>query len=374
MKSERGAFSLGSGRETGAAPTKREAQVLSLAAEGLTDKQIGQTLGISRDTVATYWRRLFAKLEASSRTEAIAKLSATALRSQDSQVKAAERNGALLKCLSDPYLFTMNSAEEGIDALTRLLQNLVTLTGGRSGYVAEFADCGEFSHRKIQSWAIAADGSPSDIPASGSNPYGWDRILDDSLESTVLRGGISVQEGQVGIPLILGDKPLGVLALRGDFSGRQAEIVEFLSPVTPVCAAILDSLRSRRDRERAQADLMASRTRLETILDKVSDGVVFIDLDHRLQFVNAAFSELFGKDDSGATEVGAHCADAVQAVSRKLKDPQAFLDRLMEASKRGGPYEDTFALQDGRRISRRYQPHYSDGELDGYICIYSLTG
>src|SRR5271154_2698837 len=52
---------------------KREEQVLVLAARGLTDKEIAVKLGISPDTVGTYWRRILAKYQAASRTEVVAK-------------------------------------------------------------------------------------------------------------------------------------------------------------------------------------------------------------------------------------------------------------------------------------------------------------
>jgi DNA-binding NarL/FixJ family response regulator len=51
----------------------REAQVLSFAAEGMTDKQIAAELGISLATVDTYWRRIRTKFDSTSRTEAVAK-------------------------------------------------------------------------------------------------------------------------------------------------------------------------------------------------------------------------------------------------------------------------------------------------------------
>lgn len=54
-------------------PPKREEQVLVLAAGGMTDKEIALRLGISPDTVGTYWRRILAKYQAASRTEVVAK-------------------------------------------------------------------------------------------------------------------------------------------------------------------------------------------------------------------------------------------------------------------------------------------------------------
>lgn len=51
----------------------REHQVLVLAAEGMTDKEIARKLGISPETVATYWRRILQKTGAASRTEVVAR-------------------------------------------------------------------------------------------------------------------------------------------------------------------------------------------------------------------------------------------------------------------------------------------------------------
>jgi DNA-binding CsgD family transcriptional regulator len=63
---------------------KREEQVLVLAAAGLTDKEIAVRLGISPDTVGTYWRRVLARYAAASRTECVAKyLDARAKRSME---------------------------------------------------------------------------------------------------------------------------------------------------------------------------------------------------------------------------------------------------------------------------------------------------
>ncbi len=59
--------------ETRTEPPKREEQVLVLAAAGMTDKEIALRLGISPDTVGTYWRRILAKYQAASRTEVVAK-------------------------------------------------------------------------------------------------------------------------------------------------------------------------------------------------------------------------------------------------------------------------------------------------------------
>lgn len=59
-------------KERTTALSERERDVLFLAADGLTDKEIAQRLGIGAKTVRTYWDRVRSKLGASSRTQALA--------------------------------------------------------------------------------------------------------------------------------------------------------------------------------------------------------------------------------------------------------------------------------------------------------------
>ena len=51
----------------------RQLQILRLAAEGLTDRQIALRTGLSEGTVRTYWERIRTRLDAKSRSEAIAR-------------------------------------------------------------------------------------------------------------------------------------------------------------------------------------------------------------------------------------------------------------------------------------------------------------
>lgn len=51
--------------------TKREEEILILAGEGLTDKEIAQRLGIKRETVVTYWGRIRLKFGATSRAKLV---------------------------------------------------------------------------------------------------------------------------------------------------------------------------------------------------------------------------------------------------------------------------------------------------------------
>jgi DNA-binding NarL/FixJ family response regulator len=53
-------------------PTPREIEVLQLVSEGLVNREIGQRLFLSEETVKSHVRHLLAKLQARSRAHAVA--------------------------------------------------------------------------------------------------------------------------------------------------------------------------------------------------------------------------------------------------------------------------------------------------------------
>ena len=71
-----GVLSVGAGSDKLVNLTPREREVLRLLADGLANEEIGKRLVISAETVRTHIRKAMAKLDADTRTEAVA----TALR------------------------------------------------------------------------------------------------------------------------------------------------------------------------------------------------------------------------------------------------------------------------------------------------------
>ena len=59
-------------RELEQEPTAREIEILQLVAEGLINREIGQRLFLSEETVKSHIRHLLAKLRARSRAHAVA--------------------------------------------------------------------------------------------------------------------------------------------------------------------------------------------------------------------------------------------------------------------------------------------------------------
>jgi len=65
-------FSPPAAREAGPDPTPREIEVLQLVADGLVNREIGERLFLSEETVKSHVRHLLAKLQARSRAHAVA--------------------------------------------------------------------------------------------------------------------------------------------------------------------------------------------------------------------------------------------------------------------------------------------------------------
>jgi DNA-binding NarL/FixJ family response regulator len=65
-------FSPATQREFEQEPTAREIEVLQLVADGLVNREIGQRLFLSEETVKSHVRHLLAKLQARSRAHAVA--------------------------------------------------------------------------------------------------------------------------------------------------------------------------------------------------------------------------------------------------------------------------------------------------------------
>jgi len=97
---------------------------MDLAAQGLTDKEIAAQLGISRETVGTYWKRMRQRLGVNNRTEVVAKAlkhdSTTAIE------RITEANRRLQESISERIRYE----EQLTESLTRLQEMLDNLDEG----------------------------------------------------------------------------------------------------------------------------------------------------------------------------------------------------------------------------------------------------
>lgn len=97
---------------------------MDLAAQGYTDKEIASRLGISRETVGTYWKRMRQRLGVNNRTEVVAK----ALKHESSTAleRITESNRRLQENLAERIRYE----EQLTESLTRLQEMLDNLDEG----------------------------------------------------------------------------------------------------------------------------------------------------------------------------------------------------------------------------------------------------
>jgi len=91
--------------------SQRESEILLLAAEGLTDKEIAIKISIAEGTIRTYWERIRKKVESRSRGEAIAKALRLAYDAALAQLsEAQEWMGMMIDCAKDLAIFRTDAA------------------------------------------------------------------------------------------------------------------------------------------------------------------------------------------------------------------------------------------------------------------------
>jgi NarL family two-component system response regulator LiaR len=73
VPAEGGAFVLDAGKLKELGITQREHEILGLIAEGLSNREIGERLFVSENTVKTHSSRLFEKMSVNRRTQAVLK-------------------------------------------------------------------------------------------------------------------------------------------------------------------------------------------------------------------------------------------------------------------------------------------------------------
>lgn len=125
----------------------RQDQILLLAAEGMTDKEIAARLTLSPETVGTYWRRILGKYSAASRTEVVAKV--VRLQAEETVSEIAEVNECL-KEVTDHLLLVMSGRdfEDGLEPPNSLEHEMLASLPGvvaavdAEGYVLHLSRAG----------------------------------------------------------------------------------------------------------------------------------------------------------------------------------------------------------------------------------------
>lgn len=225
--------------------SEREKEVLFLAGEGLTDKEIALRLEIGPKTVRTYWDRMRAKLGAASRTEVLARALQTAY---DAISESEQRLRQFVESM--PVMFNAYDEESNIIVVNKECERL-------TGYRAD-----QFYNGTAMEKALADE----DYRAL---------VMGRFLEA---RGSYRNEE----VEITCADGAKKVIA----WSSRASE-----APIEGWASWSIGI--DVTDRVRAQKSLEQSEANFRRLLETSSQGVWMVDTQHRTTFANQRLAEMF---------------------------------------------------------------------------------
>lgn len=389
---------------------ERESQVLSLAAKGYTDKQIAAELGISQETVGTYWRRILLRFGAASRTEVVAKYAETQASNRISAAEAETqalqkavdehatahaqeaRKRNLIEAIKEASLNFIGGSSSFGATFKQVLASALELTDSEYGFIAEvlYDDEGQPYLRTRAITNIAWDEESAALyerhEASGFEFRNLDTLFGRVLrtEQTFIsndakndRYAAGIPKGHpplnsfLGLPVFFGPGMIGVIGLANRPGGYDQPLVEYLAPLAEACSRLVSAYRADMAWKEAERELVASAHRLSLLMDTLTSAVLFEDSSGRVEFVNSAFCRMFSLESSPYEMIGATCAEKAGSVCTLFRDPEGFGRRIGELFEKGEPvHAEILELADGRIFARDFMPVEVGGELRGHLWHY----
>lgn len=362
----------------------------------MTDKQIAQELGISQETVGTYWRRILLRFGACSRTEVVAKLAESEARDriqaaeaqtealQDEvsrHVSAHEREAArrtLLEALKEASLDFIGGTASFGATFNHILASVTSLTESNYGFIAEVRYDPD-SAPYLETRALSTiEGAPAHTEFRNLNTL-YGRVVkteaavisNDTLNDRYAAGlpdGHPPIQCFLGLPILDGARLVGVIGLANRPGGYDFDLIDFVEPLTATCGRLISAYRADVAWKDAEREIVSSAHRLSILMDNLSSGVLFGDCEGKVQFVNKAFCQLFGLDCSPIELVGSECATNAAAMSAIFVDSKSFAPRVEELIAGGQAVAgELLELRDGRVFARDFVPINLAGSPEGYL-------
>lgn len=389
--------------------TARELEVLEAAAGGLTDKQISAELGISRDTVASYWRRILLKYGAVSRTQVVALHSSLQQEAQstkaerenlklqkeiEERIKAqaqelAQRN--LLSAITEASLAYISGQQGVKEVFHRLLDEVLSLTDSEYGFIGE---------------VVYEEGVPH-LHTIALTDISWDEET-KALYQTHVREGLRFRNLQtlfgevmtkrepvlanhvatdpraagrpvghpplvsfLGLPFFSGDEMIGMVGISNRPGGYDAELATFLKPFLATCANITLAWQAEEARKQAALALAQSHALVRALVDKMAWALLYENKERKLEYMNRRFCEKFGIEADPDQLVGMDCAQAAEQAKGLFADPEGFLTRVDDLL----AGEESFVgerilMASGQTFERDFLVVRHAGDVRGYLWLY----
>lgn len=380
---------------------RREREVVTLAAQGLTDKEISAKLGISRETVSTYWRRIFLRFDSASRTEVVAKVASSldtgrvaAVEEETAELRRAmedcrtaqARENAqriLLEAISVASLNLLSGEIDITGTFEALLTKVLEITKSEIGFVAEVVRTEDSVPFLRLIAAVSASGQTIETKFQVHDP--------DSLIGQLLRDGGSVMANDLaakpvasglppegpeassflGLPVRLGPDMIGALGLMNRAHGYDHEIRDFMRPIVTTVANLLKAKQIEERRLLAERESARVSAKLRTLLAHLPSGVLFEDADRQIRVVNQAFCNLFHVPVPPESLVGVDCAAAIAGAKGIFADPDGAVNRILEIITQGeNVANERLVMADGRVLARDFAKVDTGNGTFGFLWHY----
>ena len=385
----------------------REAEILGLAAKGLTDKQISAELGISRDTVSTYWRRILLRYKAANRTEVVARAVEQEL---SKKVDAAERlserlmaeiherseaqardlaNRNLLVAVQSALLSFVSGSPKPHAIFADLLSELVSATESEFGFIADLAltKSGEITMRNLALTNIAWDDESRNryatelttqfLPINNDNLVGAvissrEPLIVNDVAHDPRSGGVpdghKPLDSFLGIPIFNGHDMVGMVGVSNRPGGYQRYMIEDLMPLIATCGALISGLKMEEKRQVAEEDVRYNLARLNALLHGLDSPVILVDNRSIMRFANESFCREFMPGLKPEEAVGLVARQLMNDYVDEFADPKGYIERVNEILAAAKPIQgELILLKDGRRFLRDFDPLWQGNEYLGHV-------
>lgn len=390
----------------------RESQVLELAARGFTDKHIALELGISQETVGTYWRRILLRFGAASRTEVVARVAEQEAQARIESAEAenqallneiharteaqakelAQRN--LLEGITQASLGYISGSLGPAAIFNSLLDSLLQLTQSEYAFIGE-VHRDEFGNPYLRTHAI------TNIAWSEETRYLYetnvrsglvfrnlntlfghvmtsgDRVIANDPQNDPRAGGLPHghpdMRSFLGVPIYAGPDLVGMVGMANRPGGYDEELVDYLEPFIATCSNLISAFRAESIRVETERKLQESVTRLHVLMDSLSSGVLFEDEHRKVAFCNEGFCKMFSIPVHPSVLIGMDCNDAAAAAKPLFENGDGFITRIEEIMTAKKPVVgEELLLANGQVLIRDFSPIEVKTEMRGYLWHYRL--
>jgi len=141
----------------------------------------------------------------------------------------------------------------------------------------EFTNLNTLFGAAIRERAPVITNTPASDPRAGGLPHGHPAL-----------------NAFLGMPFRRGDKVIGMFGIANRPGGYDADLVEFLEPLTATCTQIVEALKADRQRVDTEEQLRERETRIRAIFENVADGIITTNEKGIIDSFNRAAENLFG--------------------------------------------------------------------------------